>query len=111
MCNSNITLETELGNNSKITITITFKFLSCFLYKKRPITITLAITVDYYNIILNLKFIFFFDKLKKKTIKIALLPISVPSLKVFLFRTQTKKCQFNKTTVINGINRSLTHKK
>ena len=68
MCNSNITLETEIGNNSKITITITFKFLSCFLYKKRPITITLAITVDYYNIILNFKLYFFRQKIPVYTL-------------------------------------------
>ena len=45
-----------IGNSSKITITINLKILnallqllSYFCIKKRRITITLAITIDYYN--------------------------------------------------------------
>ena len=33
-----------------------------FFYKKGPITITLAIIVDYYDVLFNLKFIFFDQK-------------------------------------------------
>ena len=51
--------QAKIGNSSKNTITITFdifnvllQLLSYFLYKKRPITITLAITGDNSNIFL-----------------------------------------------------------
>ena len=49
----------EIGDSSKTTITITFEIFNVllqlllfFVEKKMPITITLAITVDNYNIFL-----------------------------------------------------------